>query len=165
MQALQLVQFHQDYQRHLLNILTNEQLNVHYGRWPHYQVLMPCVRSAWDPRAFGSSFQSIHLTLNYHLVTMWGKSERVVQTSTIVWLPMLHNLFTRSHTVHRQHTPIASRNCHSLLLVLQADLCWTHAHNGWIAPTLFICMVDVKSLHLQQTCVFSLSIVLRHVLL
>jgi len=27
-------------------------------------------------------------------------------------------------------------------------------------PPLFICMVDVKSLYLQQTCVFSLSIVL-----
>ena len=27
-------------------------------------------------------------------------------------------------------------------------------------PPLFICMVDVKSLHLQQTCIFSLSIVL-----
>ena len=40
--------------------------------------------------------------------------------------------------------------------MLQADLCWTHA-KLW---PLFICIIDVESLYLQQTCVFSLSIVL-----
>ena len=44
-------------------------------------------------------------------------------------------------------------------LELLAVLCWTYAHNCWIAPTLFICMINVKSFYLQQTCVFSLSIV------
>ena len=39
-----------------------------------------------------------------------------------------------------------------LVLVLQADLCWTHADNCW--------MVDVKSLNFRKTCVFSLSFVL-----